>query len=218
MDGHIARLLRADRAGILVSAAFNYRTHPQYLVQFLYRFNDATPGQRGIDTTVDLDHSDCAIQVPIDGHSAGHTVVTWKQGEDLPHTESLVGRGHRVLEVHGPKVPSGDRTYILKDGWRVNLSGVTPEWDIINELDKAGVPHIPKVWYGGTLEGGYHSTLADQYSESPWRVGPGMKLTPRKHYRLVEDNVGRPLAKFKNAQELTQVLVDVIEGVFLPQA
>lgn len=45
-----------------------------------------------------------------------------------------------------------------------------------------------------------------------------MKLIPQKHYHLVEDNVGRPLIKFKNTQELIQVLADVIEGVCLPQA
>lgn len=52
MNSNIARLLRADRAGILVSEAFNYRKNPNILVDFLLRFDSATPCQRGLDTTV----------------------------------------------------------------------------------------------------------------------------------------------------------------------
>lgn len=38
MDGRIARLFCADRAGVLVSEAFDYRSQSAHLVEFLCRF------------------------------------------------------------------------------------------------------------------------------------------------------------------------------------
>lgn len=89
---------------------------------------------------------------------------------------------------------------------------MTEEWKIIAELKEKEVPHIPKILFGGDIPGEYHSTLADRYDESEWRVGPKTKLTPRVHYRFVEEYAGEPLEKLKDAKELSCVLLDVVEG------
>lgn len=206
MDGHIARLFRADRAGVLVSKAFDYRTHPEHLVGFLHRLNDATPGQRGFDTTVDCNHKE--IEVPNSG-LLDYTKV--KLEGCLSHTESLTNGGRRVFRVRNPR--SG-QIGILKDGWRENLPGVTAEWDVVAELNKARVPHIPKLLCGGVVQGEHHCTLADQYSLSGWRVGPGAKLIPRVHYRFIEEDAGKSLTEVGSAKELAQVLADVIEALW----
>ncbi|KAH9849523.1 hypothetical protein C2E23DRAFT_737197 [Lenzites betulinus] len=52
MTGSRARLLRWDRAGCLVSEAFDIREHPEDLCYFLWRFSRTNDKMRGHDTTV----------------------------------------------------------------------------------------------------------------------------------------------------------------------
>ncbi|KAF8174239.1 hypothetical protein BJ912DRAFT_61765 [Pholiota molesta] len=48
----IARFLRWDRSGVVVSASFNYRTKPETLCDFLWRLGNMTHEQRGADISV----------------------------------------------------------------------------------------------------------------------------------------------------------------------
>lgn len=89
MDSNITRLLRADRAGILVSEVF-------HLIEFLHHFDSMTPGQQGIDVTVDQGFG--AIQAPNTSHSPKHIQVELEG--NLPHIKSLVGRARRVARVY----------------------------------------------------------------------------------------------------------------------
>ncbi|KAI0712056.1 hypothetical protein C8Q76DRAFT_733247 [Earliella scabrosa] len=52
MSGSRARLLRWDRAGCVVSAAFDIREEPDLLCEFLWRFSQTTMAGRGHDPTV----------------------------------------------------------------------------------------------------------------------------------------------------------------------
>lgn len=47
-----ARLMRWDRSGAITTEAFNLRTHPQFLCEFLWRFSKCSDFQRGFDSTV----------------------------------------------------------------------------------------------------------------------------------------------------------------------
>ena len=49
---HTARLLRWDRAGVVVTEAFNFVEKPELLVEFLRRFDQLSPDRRGWDPTV----------------------------------------------------------------------------------------------------------------------------------------------------------------------
>ncbi|KAF9474265.1 hypothetical protein BDN70DRAFT_997160 [Pholiota conissans] len=49
-----ARFLRWDRAGVIVTEAFEYRQRPEILCSFLWNFGCMTLDQRGTDTTVQL--------------------------------------------------------------------------------------------------------------------------------------------------------------------
>ncbi|KAI0671005.1 hypothetical protein C8Q78DRAFT_974397 [Trametes maxima] len=53
MHGTYARFFRWDRAGCVVSRAFDIRDQPDILVEFLWRFSQASPEERGHDLTVD---------------------------------------------------------------------------------------------------------------------------------------------------------------------
>lgn len=207
MDGHIARLFRADRAGILVSEAIKYREEPKYLIEFLRRFDHTQPNERGIDTTVK--HGN--IMVPISSNSKEFEIV--KLEGCLPHTdsESFVGRGRRTFKVLGT---NPDQHFFMKDGWREDSPGMMREWEVLGDLNANQVPHIPKIIYGSDIQGDHHHTLTDQYASSEWRIGPKTELVGRVHYRFIEEDAGRPLKEFENAKELTQVLADVVEGVY----
>ena len=50
--GAHARFIRWDRSGAIVSRAFNYKTQPKYLCDFLWRFGMAASHRRGYDPTV----------------------------------------------------------------------------------------------------------------------------------------------------------------------
>jgi hypothetical protein len=47
--GTTARLLRWDRSGVIVTKSFNYKTNPEILANFVWRFSMATSEQRGFD-------------------------------------------------------------------------------------------------------------------------------------------------------------------------
>ncbi|KAI0714075.1 hypothetical protein C8T65DRAFT_573979 [Cerioporus squamosus] len=53
MAGSLARLLRWDRSGCIVSEAFDVREHPELLCEFLWRFAHASEAGRGHDITVE---------------------------------------------------------------------------------------------------------------------------------------------------------------------
>lgn len=207
MNTHIARLFRADRAGVLVSEAFDYRKNPVYLTNFLHFLNHMKPDQWGFDSTVNRD--DNTIRVPsVHRSEEEYDGVKLDDGEELPHTESLVGSGRRVVRVHN----QDSELRLMKDGWRPEIQGVIPEWFILSELNRNQVSHIPTFLSGGDISGNNHSTLANAFVDEDWRVGPKTKLTPRRHYHYLENDAGRPLNEFRDARELTLVLKDVIES------
>lgn len=53
-----ARLLRWDRAGVLVSESIDLAAHPEQLLDFIHRFAQMTPEQRGRDPTAILVEED----------------------------------------------------------------------------------------------------------------------------------------------------------------
>ncbi|KAJ3007631.1 hypothetical protein NUW54_g3477 [Trametes sanguinea] len=54
LHGSFARFFRWDRAGCLVSEAFDIREQPNLFTDFLWRFSQLSPAKRGLDTTVQL--------------------------------------------------------------------------------------------------------------------------------------------------------------------
>ena len=52
IHGDQARFLRWDPSGTVVTAAFNYRTKPRLMAEFLWRFDHLSPKQRGHDVSI----------------------------------------------------------------------------------------------------------------------------------------------------------------------
>ena len=51
ITGTTARLLRWDRSGVIVTESFNYKSEPEVLVGFVWRFSKATKEQCGFDSS-----------------------------------------------------------------------------------------------------------------------------------------------------------------------
>lgn len=233
MNGSVARLLRADRAGIIVSEAFSYRSSSNPLTEFLRRFDSASLDQRGVDTTAlpvgirvvgeAQSRLGFSLSVPVVAPQASKSlqhINVFIEGKLLPQPESLVSRARRVFAVQelnpgGSELECGKR-YYMKDGWRADLPGMKTEQDVVAELHQNMIPHIPVIVAGGDVtEGPNHRTLTHAYVDRPWRIGPPVIIVPRVHYRFLEEEIEKPLCEFKDAKELCQVLSDVIEGKFI---
>ncbi|OBZ71157.1 hypothetical protein A0H81_08678 [Grifola frondosa] len=52
MAGSLARLIRWDRSGAIVTESFDIREHPGHLCEFLWRFSQVSDVERGYDPTV----------------------------------------------------------------------------------------------------------------------------------------------------------------------
>ena len=80
LSGSIARFIRWDRAGALVTAAFDIRKYPEYLCDFLWCFSLTTDAVRGYDLTVEVAHSTerALFLAAIKAHIPGQAGVGFK--------------------------------------------------------------------------------------------------------------------------------------------
>lgn len=170
--GRCARFIRWDRAGAVVSEAFDYSKGKE-LVEFLLRFDQLSPEQRGRDPSVtlpsDLDrkraqeaferwqkarnsYEDCARlteplkpEMFIEYHVNDSTTgKTRRYIGAFPArlVSSLQGRATRGAPVFD--VDTGLVCY-LKDAWRINSNNQPAEGDTYERLRKANVKHVARV-------------------------------------------------------------------------
>ena len=218
------RLIRADRAGIIVSRAFNFRTEGKVFAEFLWRFSRLTRAGRGFDETVQPTSALQAalareklerwkpphryrrpvivIKVP-DGDSE-REVVAWGA---LSEPESLTGRATRGYPVYDLK---DEKIRFLKDTWRPGTDDMLPELSVLEELNKAEVPHIPKVTCGGDVPN--HKTLTQDYLDHPWAIAKIQQLTTRIHHRILEDFIPYHIGEFANPRAMLKAILEAFIG------
>ncbi|OSD00272.1 hypothetical protein PYCCODRAFT_1469602 [Trametes coccinea BRFM310] len=266
MLGHMARIMRWDRAGLLATKKFDYTKKPEYLAQFLWRFGRMTPEQRGHDPTAQRvlpgsddyklmhERAERLMKAP-DGTIVGeHAREMFKNSlflraplKDDPVNQVILGpaalwrltvhgsSGHRDFLVGLPHTTAGTlagrgtRTYVaidaahldgpfvyLKDAWRVDHQGIEQEGKILAILnDGTGGGPVRAV---PTLR--CHGDVGDQVTRSQkvWQEKhPDIKpedcpLKTHRHYRLVVDEVCRPLREFDMFLDLVVVIHDCIEA------
>ncbi|KAI0333045.1 hypothetical protein GY45DRAFT_1368798 [Cubamyces sp. BRFM 1775] len=117
----------------------------------------------------------------------------------------LAGRGTQTFIAIDEADPYGPFVY-LKDAWRVAHTGIEQEGKILERLnsndDGGPVPFVPTVRCHGDVE--------DQMTRSQeiWRLKNKGKseeecpLKTHRHYRLVVNEVGIPMSRFTNMEEL----------------
>ncbi|KAG6874953.1 hypothetical protein C0993_011410 [Termitomyces sp. T159_Od127] len=223
----MARFIRWDRAGVIVSAQFNYHEDSKPLVKFFWRFSHLTDQQRGHDPNVRL-AKESEIELAKEKLSKWKPekekqpfVVFTVPGEDKKPREfiawnpmaapyTVTGRCTRAYPVYEKAT---DKCYFLKDLWRAH--DLSPEADILRKLAEKEVEHVPKFLCGGDIDG--ENTKTDIYAldetASPWLVGDNWsRITPRIHHRFVVDFIGKPLSTVENSKQLMQVVSDAYTG------
>ncbi|KAK0209066.1 hypothetical protein DFS33DRAFT_1415241 [Desarmillaria ectypa] len=214
------RFFKWERTYTIVSRAFDLPTEGKYLVEFLYRFSSLTDSDRGKDDTVTLAteeeislvkpllkpwiHSDnkdkrsfVKIRIP-DGDSDREVLA----GPAIAAPQSIPGRATLGLPVYDVKTKS---VQFLKDSWRdVNLPQESAMLEILNA---AGVRNVPTFVCGGVILG--QRTTSHKYLDEDWNLGARLPLTCiREHQRMLTEEVGQPLQRFKSSKQLTRVVYE----------
>ncbi|KAI0326206.1 hypothetical protein GY45DRAFT_1348458 [Cubamyces sp. BRFM 1775] len=106
MSGSFARLCRWDRAGCVMTRAFDIREHPEYLTEFFWGFSALSDAQRGLDTTVELASpaEEALFRDTIREHVSAQLDVA---GEELDKAVSAHYQPGRVAVMHVFECPSG---------------------------------------------------------------------------------------------------------------
>ena len=125
---------------------------------------------------------------------------------------SLWGRATRAYLAYDLKC---GRLLCLKDAWRLDDPDLRAESKTYHDLQHHGIPHIPRVLYGGDVRGSNRrgqETLSQTFTghDHPWRV-TACSLEKHIHHRLVQE-IAYPLENALDEQEYIQVFCDVLHG------
>ncbi|RDX49314.1 hypothetical protein OH76DRAFT_1472076 [Lentinus brumalis] len=128
-----------------------------------------------------------------------------------PHFASpeLAGRATRCYVAIDCSNPEGPFVH-LKDAWRVDHDGMEREGDVVRYLNEQEVKGVPTLVC--------HSDVEDQVTDSQevWKLRHGQAdpcpMKKHRHYRIVVEEVGMSMSRFKNALELIYLLATCIEA------
>ena len=216
-------VVRVDHAGVIVSERVNMRTDPRPVLEFFHRYASADDAHRGLDTSrrrvTDPKVLD-AIKKELE--DSGDKDADWT----LPLIEfDVPNGGGEPIKVYGVKqhiIPDDllgrctstwtvwIREYLtkafMKDTWRVEAAEVKPESDIIGELHKKKVPHIPTILYGGDLPGPGQVTKSQDFDEEG--------IDKRCHHRLLEKIVPSFVEKAPTPKAMFTAIYHAFQGRF----
>ncbi|KAF9554511.1 hypothetical protein CPC08DRAFT_821663 [Agrocybe pediades] len=225
-----ARLIRFDRDGAIVSARFNYREEGDILLEFLWRYSNASEETRGRDPTVfRATAAEAALAKEklaglvkkVSGNWPVYRLVI--QDRDSSRTDerrkmevlvwvpacwplSVTGRATRGYIGYDPE---SDTVVFVKDSWRSTDLAMQKETDTLRAINSAGISEgVPVLLCGDDLEGRWQSTVTADYSQENWNVGGDCERSHRVHTRLVTDKVGKPVEKFKTSKDFLKAVYD----------
>ena len=251
-----------DRSGPFVTKRFNV-TNTDYLVEFLWRYTQLSPEDRGYDTTAEYINPSPNVRDPLAkmmnkrlsevkkaGNEEEHVVELWKDAFNkkwpwwkLCIPDEVTGKDRWFLvgrpSFQAPGVRGrGTRCYIavevlkrdkktvldtkfvhLKDCWRVLADDasdpdldIRKEGDTLKKLNVANVERVPTLFAHGDIKG--QDTSA---SPKAWKTVNDKfrcRLKTHQHYRLVVEEIGKPLSEFANSGELVLAMFDCIQGAY----
>lgn len=111
--GPLARLYRWDREGCIVTAAFDFHAHPGTLLEFFWRFSQASSGERGHDPTTMVANreAEALFREAIRSHVRAQLDV------DGPALDKAVSAhyqpGHVSVIIVHPELEPGAETYFV---------------------------------------------------------------------------------------------------------
>ncbi|KAF4619699.1 hypothetical protein D9613_004763 [Agrocybe pediades] len=225
-----ARLIRFDRDGAIVSARFHYREEGDLLLEFLWRYSNASEETRGRDPTVfRATVAEAALAKEklagwvrkVSGIWSVYKLVI--QDRDSSRTDerrkmevlvwvpaswplSVTGRATKGYIGYDPE---SDRVVFVKDSWRSTDPTMQKETDTLRAINSAGITEgVPVLLCGDDLEGRWQSTVTADYSQENWNVGGDCEESHRVHIRFVTDKVGKPVEKFKTSKDFLKAVYD----------
>lgn len=164
--GNVARFIRWDREGVVVSASIDCSQRSDLVIEFLRRFNQLTDEQRGLDPTatpatpeqvemfesavanteieplkLSVGDRDIYPRSKLEVRDPSTKVSYYIVGKALDYDLGVVGRctrGYLALDL------STNECVFLKDTWRLDAARFEPEHVWYEKLIKAKVPHLVK--------------------------------------------------------------------------
>lgn len=210
-----ARLLRWDRAGVVVTEQIMY-DKKCIIPHFYWRYCHASAAERGLDTSVQ----------PFSGGSNKiRRLLNLEEGDTLFRMSLGVGKGTYIIgkpTYMGVFSPTGrsTRTFnavnendeeevvFLKDTWRVTER--EREHEIYETLHQNKVRHIPTVKEGTDIL--QHETITNT-AATGWFQGRSFpRIRKFRHYRIVLEEVGHDLREVGSVRELVTSICDAAEG------
>ena len=214
-----ARLIRWDQAGAVVTKGFPL----EHLVDFVKRYNDASPLERGVDDTVSTPSEELAeIARKELGLPSSQRMIQF----NLPASADISAAQYIGAEpVYKPNSsPTGRATcafivydvqraklVFLKDTWRIDLPSIEKEGDIYRHLHQCGVSHIAPLVRAEDIT--HQRTLTQDYADESGKQPFERKFRPHQHYLLILDVVAQKLFTFRSAWELVIVMRDALIGI-----
>ncbi|TCD65425.1 hypothetical protein EIP91_002681 [Steccherinum ochraceum] len=234
--GTLARFIRWDHSGAVVTHRFDLRTHPQLLAEFFWRYCRLSRSARGFDHTArastateqaslasairkfqsdDTKRAIADLDKTLDPDYPCHTL-------SIPDTHGVTHSFVIQRPISSPLSPFGraTRAYIaldvardelvfIKDYWRPVDPSRSSEASVYEALMHSNIPHLPRVRAGGDVVGDSQSS-----SNQDWSSNAGeereVSLKEYRHHRIVQ-NLAFSLSTVKNSRELVAAIRNAVE-------
>ncbi|KAI0344261.1 hypothetical protein BDW22DRAFT_1147975 [Trametopsis cervina] len=238
--GRRAHIARWHHTGHVVSTSFDYHSGASnWLGEFLFRYEHATPAVRGYDSTIqrapDADR-DTLVQAAhyykmrsgCDGSQLGLDRTIY--GSDAAYIVRLRGNEEddraRAYVVRGPFTGSRNRDargflawglleqelVCLKDTWHAKVSGALSEAEVYDTLKSCGVRFLPDIVAGDVVcdpDGNRQYTKTQEYFGRQYE-GPRPHDLPQE--RVHRRSVQRLTLPLQNSKQLIIAIRDVVRA------
>ncbi|KAI0653518.1 hypothetical protein C8Q70DRAFT_601768 [Cubamyces menziesii] len=236
--GREVRIAMWDRAGVVFSSKFDYKARPAKLGRVFWRLSHASPEARGHDPSAvrilpNTPEYDAMIAwktetLPFDDHARELFVETLDKDypwykltvhcKDGPKeflvakptfvAPGLAGRGTHGYVAHNIGDPKRPFAY-LKDCWRVVHGRSQQEGEILAYLNSKSVRYIPTLLCHGDVPG--QETVAQKiWQRVNANSGKKCQMKTHQHYRLVVNEVGKPIYEFSNGKQLVKIITECV--------
>jgi hypothetical protein len=218
-----ARLIRWDRAGAVVTAAFDYCDPESLLIEFFQRYELLGPEARGVDTSVEepsaaeaaaarellmLEPPVPLVKLAVPSSKTKELAYYVGPMPTAMRNASPTGRSTRIFiayDIHEK------RKVFLKDTWRVGQPNMVKEGDVYEVLEAAGVSCIAPFLRAGDIAN--RRTRTRDFVDKSWARPLPRALRQHHQYRLVLGVVGRPLTSFISSWEMVNAMGCALQGL-----
>ena len=211
-----ARLLRWDRAGVVVTKEIPIAGSESALAEFYWRYSHATPDVRGHDTTVErvLDGAEAKTARETLNTKVDEKLFRLKLGENgyivgkptYMGVSSPMGHSSRTFTAFCER---DKKLVFLKDTWRVIIGEQLPEHEIYERLHNNNVRNIARLIKGADIL--EHQTITHEAT----KIFPNrnfLTICKFRHYRLALEDIGHNLWDFSSVKDLVKVIRDATIG------